>query len=322
MSDGAAFEFYDLKPSDSAVLEDVLAGLTATPKRVSPKFFYDERGSKLFEAITELPEYYPTRTELAVLGACLPAMREMLGSGWCLVEYGAGTARKVRKLLEVLQPAVYLPVDISAEHLRDQSRELHADFPWLEVYPTGADFTSAFELPAVVAELTKVGFFPGSSIGNFEPAGAKAFLENVARTLGPGGYLIIGIDRKKDVRVLEAAYNDAQGVTAQFNLNVLNHLNELVGSDFDTVRFTHRAHYDERMGCIQMFVKSKTTQRVRIGSTVIGLEAGELIHTENSYKYHVDDFIELASTAGFRGVDAWSDTRDYFSVLLLRVASA
>ena len=318
MSDSASFEFYDHKPDTSAVLDEVLTGLKQRPRTISPKFFYDEHGSRLFEAITELPEYYPTRTELSVFDACLPAIADVLGTGWCLVEYGAGSTKKVRKLLEVLKPAAYLPVDISTDHLRDQSRDLHRDFPGLEVYPTGADFTTAFELPEVVDGLTKVGFFPGSSIGNFEPSGASAFLRNVSVTLGAGGYLIVGIDRKKDTQVLEAAYNDAAGVTAEFNLNLLNHLNHLLGADFDVDAFAHRAHYNDELGCIQMFLESRIEQSVHLAGHTIDLTAGERIHTENSYKYHLDDFTQLAADSGFDTVQAWSDARDYFSVVLLK----
>lgn len=318
-SDGTGrFQFFDLKPKTSDMREAVLTGLSSTPKRLPPKYFYDERGSELFELITELPEYYLTRTELALFDVHLDHLAEAVGAGVCLVEYGSGTTQKIRKLLERLRPAAYVPVDISGEHLETQSRALHADFPWLDVFPTCADFTAAFELPAPVAGLPRVGFFPGSSIGNFDPAGAVGFLRNVHATLGSGGRLVVGVDRKKDQAVLEAAYNDSQGVTAAFNLNVLRHINQRLDADFDPATFAHDARYDESEGCIKMFLESLSDQTVNVAGATIHFRAGETIHTESSHKYHPAEFESLAARGGFAAENWWTDEGERFALFLLR----
>ncbi|MFU8813741.1 MAG: L-histidine N(alpha)-methyltransferase [Pseudomonadales bacterium] len=312
------FRFFDLQPRTASMLEEVLAGLTEQPKQLPPKYFYDAAGSVLFEHITRLPEYYLTRTELALFDAHLDDLARALGNGICLVEYGSGTSEKIRKLLERLRPVAYVPVDISGEHLEAQARALHEDFPWLDVFPTCADFTGAFTLPAPVDGLPRVGFFPGSSIGNFDPAGAERFLRNVGATIGAGGRLLVGVDRKKDVAVIERAYNDTQGVTAEFNLNVLNHINQRLGADFVLEQFAHEARYNPERGCIQMFLRSRSTQTVRIGETEIALAAGEAIHTENSFKYHPEEFIALAQRGGFESLDWWTDEDAHFALFLLR----
>jgi dimethylhistidine N-methyltransferase len=314
---GAPLEYVDQKPAVQELRREVLAGLARMPKALSPKFFYDARGSRLFEAITRLPEYYLTRTELAIFDVCLPAIAAHLEPPWCLVEYGAGSTLKVRKLLETLRPRAYVPVDISAEHLYDGAVELDRDHPDLLVLPTAADFTHAFELPAAVEGLARVGFFPGSSIGNFTPALAREFLGHMATTLGHGAVLLIGVDRKKDAAVLEAAYDDPAGVTAAFNLNMLRHLNALVGTNFDESGFRHRARYDGEAGCIRMYLESVREQLVTLDDRSIRFARGERIHTENSYKYDHDEFVALAAGAGLVCIDSWSDSRDWFSVFLL-----
>ena len=316
----AAYQFFDLQPPSADMLREVLTGLASQPKYIAPKYFYDERGSKLFEAITRLPEYYLTRTELGLLDRCLPDIRDALGGGSCLVEYGAGSSLKIRRLLDRLRPAAYLPVDISRRHLEQTAAELHSDYPWLRVYPTCADLTEPLTLPPLVGNYEKVGFFPGSSIGNFEPDAARRFLRNVVASLGTGAHLLIGVDRKKDRRVLEAAYNDAAGVTSAFNLNVLQHLNDVLAADFDPGAFRHRASYNEEQGCIQMFLESQAEQTVRLNGTGtdIAFARGESVHTENSYKYDLDEFLELAAAAGFACRASWSDPEDYFSLILLR----
>ena len=315
----AAYQFFDFKPPPSDMLREVLQGLTSEPKTISSKYFYDERGSALFEAITRLPEYYLTRTELRLFRRCLPEVRDTIGEGGCVVEYGAGSSLKIRRLLEAVRPEAYLPVDISQRHLERTAAELHADFPWLKVYPTCADLTEPLALPAVVAGYHKVGFYPGSSIGNFEPEEARQFLGNVAASLGPGAHLLIGVDRKKDRAVLEAAYNDAAGVTSEFNLNVLNHLNDELNADFDTDAFRHQAHYNERQGCIQMFLESRREQSVRVNGTAIEFARGETIHTENSYKFELEEFKSLAAAGGFTCTAAWTDPDKYFTLFLLQV---
>ncbi|MEZ5558574.1 MAG: L-histidine N(alpha)-methyltransferase [Pseudomonadales bacterium] len=319
---GAAprYRFYDLKPPPGDMHAEVHAGLTGPTKRLPPKYFYDATGSKLFEAITRLPEYYLTRTELGLFDRYQDELAAALGDGVCLVEYGSGSSRKIRKVLERARPLAYVPVDISGDHLAAQARTLVADFPWLQVYPTCADYSQPFALPEPVARLTKVGFFPGSSIGNFEPAAAEAFLRNARRTLGARSRLLIGVDRKKDVRVLEAAYDDAEGVTAAFNLNMLSHLNAALGCDFDLSGFRHEANYNHALGCVQMHLRSLRQQRVRIGDAVVTFAAGERIHTENSFKYHPEEFTALAGRAGFDVKDWWTDERGWFATFLLEAS--
>jgi dimethylhistidine N-methyltransferase len=314
------FQFFDLKPGIVDMREEVLAGLTADPKRLSPKYFYDERGSRLFEQITRLPEYYLTRTELALFDRHLDELAAVVGAGTCLVEYGSGSSLKIRRLLQQIKPAAYVPVDISSDHLQAQARALHRDHPWLDVYPTCADFTVAFPLPPPVLGLPRVGFFPGSSIGNFDPAGAVRFLGNARTTLGAGARLLVGVDRKKDRTVLEAAYDDATGVTADFNRNVLAHINRRLGADFPLSAFHHEASYDAAAGCIRIHLRCSRAVTVEVAGTPIHIAAGERIHTENSHKYHPDEFAELAHRGGFSVERWWTDARDWFALFLLRVA--
>ena len=312
------FEFFDLKPKTADMREEVLAGLISRPKYLPPKYFYDERGSKLFERITDLPEYYLTRTEMALFDVYLGDICGALGEGVCLVEYGSGSTRKVRKLLARLRPAAYVPVDISGAHLEAEARRLHTDYPWLHVFPTCADFTLPFELPEPARDLPRVGFFPGSSIGNFDAEGAARFLANVGQNLGEGGRLLVGVDRKKPTAVLEAAYNDGQGITAEFNLNVLRHINERLNADFDLTTFTHKARYQPELGCVQMFLTSMVAQTVHVGGVSVPFAAGESIHTENSFKYHPAEFTALSQRAGFTTEAWWTDEGERFALFLLR----
>jgi L-histidine Nalpha-methyltransferase len=297
---------------------EILRGLQAHPKWISPKYFYDAKGSELFEQITDLPEYYLTRTEMALFDEYLPDIAKHRHRAVCVVEYGSGSSLKIRKLLEALTPEAYVPVDISNEHLQENAQQLHTDFPRLHVYPVCADFTQQFELPDAVEHLSKLAFFPGSSIGNFEPAAAQDLLLNVRASVGEGGYLLIGVDCKKDQRVLEAAYDDAAGITAAFNLNVLTHLNQTLDADFDLANFTHVAQYNERAGCIQMFLQSLKHQLVRVAGAPVEFVEGERLHTENSYKYHPQEFLDLAAGAGFCEVQRYSDERDWFALYLLQ----
>ena len=314
----AEYRFFDQRPPSSALLDEVIEGLTEEPKRIAPKFFYDERGSRLFEAITRLPEYYLTRTEMGLFDVCLPEVRDRFGEGGCLVEYGAGSTVKIRRLLEELRPGAYLPVDISRCHLERCARTLHADHPHLSVYPMCADMTAPFGLPEVVAGLDKLGFYPGSSIGNFEPGDAQAFLRQVAATLGAGSRLLIGVDRKKDIGLLEAAYNDSAGVTAEFNLNILHHLNAALATEIDPAGFRHRAAYNEASGCVQMFLESRKDQSARVDGRIVEFTQGERVHTENSYKYDLGQFAELAKGGGFKVEASWSDADAYFTLFLLQ----
>lgn len=310
--------FFDLKPRITDMRGEVLAGLGARPKRLSPKYFYDERGSALFEQITRLPEYYLTRTEMGLFDRHLGDIAGALGDGCCVVEYGSGSTQKIRKLLERLVPAAYVPVDISGEHLRAQAAALHADFPWLDVLPTCADFTATFELPEPVRGMPRVGFFPGSSIGNFEPDGAAAFLRNARETLGAGSRMLVGVDRKKDAARLERAYDDAGGITARFNRNVLHHINERLDGTFDPDAFDHEARYDADAGCIRMFLRSRREQTVQVAGATFDFAAGEPIHTENSFKYDPDEFAALAHRGGFEVDTWWTDDERLFALFLLR----
>ncbi len=298
--------------------QEVLHGLGSEPKFISPKYFYDARGSALFEEITELDEYYLTRTEMSLFDAHLEDMAGRLGESVCLIEYGSGNSRKIRKLLETVSPQAYVPVDISNEHLQENARALHADFPALHVYPVCADFTQPVAVPQEVDGLTRVGFFPGSSIGNFAPSEAHRFLTGVRETVGSGGALLIGVDRKKAVSVLEDAYNDARGVTAAFNLNALAHINARLQANFELDGFRHLARYNAEEGCIQMFLESRRDQVVSIAGETVHFAANETLHTENSYKYDKAEFVELAASAGFTAEAEWSDDQQWFSIFLLR----
>jgi dimethylhistidine N-methyltransferase len=306
----------DLKPPVADMKAEVLAGLSARQKRISPKYFYDERGSALFEQITELDEYYPTRTEIGILAANRGAIARTVGEDVMLIEYGSGSSAKIRILLESLRPQAYVPVDISRDHLVDAAQQIDDDYGWLAVYPTCADYTRAFELPEQANGQRRLAFFPGSSVGNFEPADAVEFLGEVRSVVGESGQLLIGVDRKKDPAVLERAYDDAQGVTAAFNANVLAHINDTLGADFDLEAFAHEARYDAHLGRVEMHLVSRTNQVVDIDGNRVSFSAGEGIHTENSYKYHADEFDDMARSAGFQPRAHWADENHWFSVML------
>jgi dimethylhistidine N-methyltransferase len=312
------------RPSEdlySSFARDVIAGLTARPKRLSPKYFYDEAGSRLFEEITRLPEYYPTRCELAILRAHAADMARLLPPQAALIEFGSGSSRKVRLLLDAAPAiAAYVPVDISSEWLTEEATRLRRDYPRLAVLPVAADFTQGFSLPRSLAALPRVGFFPGSTIGNFEPHQASTFLQNAARILGEDALLIVGIDLVKDVATLNAAYNDAAGVTAKFNLNLLARINRELGADFDLTKFCHQAFYNRERQRIEMHLASRVHQHVSVCGRLIEFRAGETIHTENSYKYTNESFWALARGCGWMPVAAWSDPDRYFSVQALRAS--
>ena len=269
------YKFFDFKPAASDVHAEVIEGLASKPKSVSPKYFYDESGSKLFEEITRLPEYYLTRTELALFDQYLDEVAKLLTGDLCVVEYGSGSSLKIRRLLNALTPKAYVPVDISDEFLQNSAKTLHQDFPKLNVYPVCADITRQIQLPEAVSGLTPVAFYPGSSIGNFEPTEAVRFMQNVHQTITQGGFLLLGVDRKKDPALLEAAYDDSQGVTAAFNLNILAHLGEQLDADFSADQFKHGAQYNRELGCIQMFLESATEQAVVVADQSVHFAAGE-----------------------------------------------
>jgi dimethylhistidine N-methyltransferase len=295
---------------------DVVAGLTAHPKRLPPKYFYDRAGSALFERITELPEYYPTRCELGILRDNAPAIARHLPRGCALIEFGSGSTRKARILLAAAPSvAAYVPVDISGEFLQQEAAELRRDFPRVAVRPVAADFTQDFEMPADVAMLPRAGFFPGSTVGNFEPHDAASFLRHVGRVLGPRAVLLIGVDLVKAPKILNAAYDDEAGVTAQFNLNLLGRINRELGGDFDLAAFEHHAFYNRERHRIEMHLASVKRQKVHVCGMTIDFRAGETIHTENSYKYTVEAFGALARGTGWTPLEVWTDK--YFSVQAL-----
>jgi dimethylhistidine N-methyltransferase len=298
----------------STFAHDVIEGLSQQEKRLSPKYFYDVTGSELFEQITRLPEYYPTRTELDILRERGADIRATLPKHAALVEFGAGATTKVRLLLNSCEFGAYVPVDISGDFLNAQARALREDFPSLDVYPVTADFTAPFALPEAVKAMPKVGFFPGSTLGNFEPHEACGFLRSSRNILGSGAQMLIGIDLEKHERVLYAAYNDAAGVTARFNLNVLVRINRELGGNFDVSAFTHRAIYNRERHRIEMHLISRTHQTVRILGRSFTFRIGESIHTESSYKYSLDRFTALARGSGWTPRDCWTDAGNLFSV--------
>jgi dimethylhistidine N-methyltransferase len=313
---------HDLAPDRARFRDDVWHGL-ATPQKTLPcKYFYDARGSALFEAICALPEYYPTRTELAIMQRHAGAMAERLGRGRLLVEYGSGSSTKTRLLLDrLVEPAGYMPIDISRAALAASSRALAAAYPSLDVIPVCADYTESFELPHAAAAVARRGvYFPGSTIGNFTPPQAQRFLARMARVAGPEGVLLVGVDLKKDPAVLERAYDDAAGVTAAFNLNLLARINRELDGSFPLGAFAHRALWEPRAGRIEMHLVSRVRQTVRVAGRSFAFERGETIHTENSYKYELAQFAALAAGVGLRVREVWSDPGRLFSVQLLAAA--
>ena len=312
---GAALR-YEPVEEESSFARDVIAGLSARPKRLSPKYFYDEVGAKLFEQITALPEYYPTRCELDLLRDRAPDLARFFPPASALIEFGSGSSKKVRILLAAAPTiAAYVPVDISSEMLVQEAEDLRRDYPQLAVLPVEADFTRPFSLPAAAAGVAHVGFFPGSTIGNFEPHEACSFLRHAGRMLGRGATLIIGIDLVKDSRILNAAYNDKAGITARFNLNLLARINRELDADFDLRAFKHYVRYDEEMGRVEVYIESLRAQAVRISKLDLNihLAAGERIHTENSYKYDLEGLSKLARATGFTRERTWLDKGERFS---------
>jgi dimethylhistidine N-methyltransferase len=301
---------------------DVLAGLRASPKRLPAKYFYDGVGSQLFERITELPEYYPTRCEMQILRDHARDIAKLVPQGAALVEFGSGSSKKARILLRALRPlAAYVPVDICGEMIEQEALELRPDFPGLKVLPVIADITQRFALPQEARGApVRVGFFPGSTIGNFEPHEAAAFLRNAGRILGAGATLIVGADLVKPVEVLNAAYNDAAGVTARFNLNLLVRINRELCGTFKLDTFEHHAFYNCELHRIEMHLASLKRQKVKVAGESIDFRAGETIHTENSYKYSVESLGALARGTGWRPAGVWTDERRYFSIQAFTLA--
>src|SRR5262245_46107916 len=296
---------------------DVLEGLNAIPKHVPAKYFYDATGSRLFERITELPEYYPTRSEIRILRRHAVDIANMIPPGAALVEFGSGSSRKARILLRsaATKLAAYVPVDICGEMIEQEAAELQTDFPQVKILPVTADICKPFNLPAEAKAATaRIGFFPGSTIGNFEPHEASGFLRNAANILGRGSTLIIGVDLIKSSDILNAAYNDAEGVTAQFNLNLLTRINRELGGTFLLDTFEHHAFYNRERHRVEMHLASLKRQKVKVAGDTIDFRVGETIHTENSYKYSIESLAALARGVGWLPVMAWKDSRKYFSI--------
>jgi L-histidine Nalpha-methyltransferase len=300
----------------------VRSGLVQPQKLIPARYFYDRAGSELFEAITELPEYYPTRTEIGILKASATAIATRVGAGRAVVEFGSGSSAKTPLLLRAIAPAAYVPVDISAEFLQASAAALAGAFPGLVVLPVAADFTRPFRLPAAIAALPKLGFFPGSTLGNLAPFAAIDLLRSFAATLGPSSWLLIGLDLApgpgKSRETLEAAYDDAQGVTAAFNLNLLHRINRELGGNVPVVDFAHRAGWNADLGRIEMHLVATRDLAFAAAGTSVTMAAGETIHTENSYKWTPAEARLLARASGWTPTDTWTDAKARFSLQLWR----
>jgi dimethylhistidine N-methyltransferase len=304
--------------SDESFAGNLLTGLAKTPKEIACKYFYDEAGSHLFEQICELPEYYQTRTEMALLSRHAGEIASLMGESVEILEFGAGSLRKVRILLDAAQnPYAYTPLDISGDYLQEVVRALAVEYPALVLRPVVGDFTRPLEIPDLPGRNAKIsrraGFFPGSTIGNFEPDAAMALLRQMRASLNGGG-LLIGVDLVKDPARLHAAYNDAAGITALFNKNLMVRANRELGADFDTGAFAHYAPYNARAHRIEMYLVSQKRQSVTIGGTRFDFAAGEPVHTEDSHKYTIESFREMAARAGFNPRAVWTDEERLFSV--------
>jgi dimethylhistidine N-methyltransferase len=316
----ADYRFYNESPETADFYREIVAGFSQLPRSIPPKYFYDEEGSRLFDSICEQPEYYPTRTEIALLEKHADDIKAFVGSDCYLVEPGSGSCEKVRLLLDTLHPAVYVPLDISCAHLKSAAAGIAADYPWLDVHAICTDITSEVSLSFIPEQAAPVMFYPGSSIGNFHPGDAVEFLACLAQIAGQGGGLLIGVDRKKDHETLHQAYNDAGGVTAAFNLNLLERANRELDADFNLDAFEHFASYNSVAGRVEMHLISTRKQTVNIDGHCFDFNAGDSIHTENSYKYTDEEFSTLAEQAGFTPCEVWTDSDGLFSLHFLRVS--
>ena len=309
--------FFDFGPKLTDVVSEVLIGLSKSKKSLPPKLFYDQKGSEIFERICELDDYYPTRSEIEILDTYGEEMAALIGESALIIEPGSGAGEKVRHLLpKLIHPSGYVPMEISRDILLRMTDELHSEFPHLKVTPVCADFTGDIELPLTVDSFSgkKIVFFPGSTIGNFTPTDASIFLQKYSKMIGDQGGMLIGVDLKKDAETFKRAYDDTEGVTAQFNLNLLTRLNRETRATFDLNNFEHQAFYNEKQGRVEMHLRSKIAQLVRVNETVFRFHEGETIHTENSYKYSTDEFIELCAKSGLNIRQFWKDSRGMFCV--------
>jgi dimethylhistidine N-methyltransferase len=311
--------FHDFKPTGLSLHDEVVRGFSRSQKSIPPKFFYDELGSALFDEICRQPEYYLPDVERSMLSGLASEIASRVGSGRVLIEPGAGCAAKVRLLLDALAPSAYVPMDISFGYLKQAALDLVADYPDLRVHAVCVDYTHSMPLPEGLPEKPRLAFFPGSSLGNFEPDEAESFLGMMRHMLGRDGMLLIGVDTKKSSAILDAAYNDAAGVTAAFNLNLLHRIRRELQADVDPKAFTHEASYNREAGRIEMHLVSSEPQQVKVNGYSFRFEAGERLHTESSYKYGPQEFLALAGRAGFRPRCHWLDAEGLFAIYLLDV---
>lgn len=311
---------HDFHPKPADLKREVLEGLASEPKHLPCKFLYDEKGSELFDQITKLDDYYPARTETAILENCIDEVAERIGPRAMVVEYGSGTSTKTPLLLNALyQPDAYVPIEISREYLIDSAERINEQFPSLDVIPICADYIESFEPPEdVLLHENRMVFFPGSTIGNFEPHEAIEFLGKMKRMVGSEGHLLLGVDLLKDPEVLIAAYNDSEGVTAEFNLNLLDRINRELGANFQRDQFYHQALFNEAKGRMELYLFSRRNQQVELFGQSFSLAADEGIYTESSYKYTFERFADVANAAGLEVEKVWTDERQWFSVQLLR----
>jgi dimethylhistidine N-methyltransferase len=313
--------FEDQQPTVGDCREELLAGLRQEQKQINPRYFYDARGSELFERITQLDEYYLTRAERSILANHADDIARCCGTGCVLIEPGSGSSEKVRLLLDALRPAAYVPLDISAEFLYASALKLGREFPWLRVHSICADFAGPWHERTELPAGRRVVFYPGSTIGNMEPRRAREFLFGLRGWIGEDGGLLVGVDLHKSEGILNAAYNDAEGVTAEFNLNILSAVNSLAGADFRQEGFTHRAFYNKALRRIEMHLVSREPQTVNVNGSTIEFRPGESLHTENSYKYSPESFEALGASAGFTLQRSWFDAARLFSFHYLTVSS-
>ena len=314
--------FVDIQPKKKIEFyEAVLEGLSLPQKTISPKFFYDERGSKIFDKICDTPEYYVTRTEIELLHDIQEELNSLVEPGVAVAEYGCGSSIKIKALLSALpEPSHYIAIDISKSHLIATAKEIALDYSNISVGAICADFMEPIDWPesAYFDSIKRFAFFPGSTIGNLQPSEAIQFLKYVRHLVGDEGTFLIGVDMKKDAEVFNQAYNDAEGHTADFNLNLLHRMKNELGADIDISEFSHKAFYNEKLGRVEMHLISDTEQAIKIDSLEFSFEKGESIHTECSYKYSISEFSELAKKSGFSLLKNWSDKRDFFSIYLMR----
>lgn len=309
-----AIHWIDVSREQIDLAAEVRASLRETPKRVAAKFFYDSEGSRLFEEITRLPEYYLTRTELSILERHASEIVALFGPGYVLIEPGSGSSAKVRRLLDAGEAAAYMPIDLSADFLRESAEKIARAYPDVEVVAVSGDYTRLAQLPSIASNGRRVVFFPGSTLGNLEAEESRRFFGHIAGWLRPGDGMLLGVDQKKEARILDAAYNDASGVTAEFNLNLLRRLNRDLGADFDVSLFEHLAFYDESKSRIEMHLRALAPQEVTIDGETFAFRRGELLHTENSYKYDEDSIRRLLEGSGLRLTRTWTDEQRWFAL--------